>query len=333
VVARCLLVGFAVLAASAALSSTGSRAAANDAPRDLTFEGDLVRDTGTITLSLTPDLMGITRARIRDFSMAVAPPPTYAPITFTMSQEVYYDPPVPIRGQEFQLFVTANDFGMLHSYMRIRGTVQSPRAITGTAEFYAGTSYLPSVDWGATSYEPSTPSDAPTVAARLIGHPGSIIVTMDPQHGTIDAVSLQDVSLAPCSSGDPRTTLRIHVEPPAPAPSLDRSVLLSRPDGPLSIRLQGAVSGDGAAEGTLDFGDADDSDCHQTFAWSTRTETPAAPPTLTTKPTSAAPALPPTGNGPPRHGSAPIVLLELLVIASALLSTFSLARRRADQDT
>jgi hypothetical protein len=270
-------IGAATLSGCLLLLVTSSQAAkAIEAPQDVTFEGSIPDSAPTLTLSFTADLTGVTRARVEGWTItAVAPDGALVPFYF--SGEVYFTPPRLVTNGAFDVNVPQNAHSLdgSGSWMRLEGNLESKSAVAGTATFCLWIYHAPCMPLSLHSPFTATKQPSPNPAERLIvgqlaGGSGRVILSTDADGENIDAVSLQDVSLPGCTSSS-QAALRIHVDLPQPASSFRLSTRVFVPSRLLSIVIDGSVSHDGQAYGTLEGSDVFLPPCRDRFrfTWAT----------------------------------------------------------------
>jgi hypothetical protein len=264
---------------------------------DVTFSG-AVGPEGTVRVTLTPDLSGVTRVELANAVFQVTPPGG-SPLSFNITNALYYAPPSPVEAGQFSVGVPGNLVGQARASARIDGSVSADGA-SGTATLVACFAPSGCQDWTTTSWTASGPTPTPPnegdaiMEGRIEGRAGQIAVALDPDDQRVTAFEVEGLSLEPCLS-EPLSMRAFDLTTP---PEVSGS-LLQHQEGLRALAVSiSHVDGD-SASGSLHFASGFYvGDCAFDATWTAGATEPTAPiPPEGPSPTAPAGGLPETGGG------------------------------------
>jgi hypothetical protein len=264
-----------VLLVSATLVSVSAE---DRPPPTLTFEGAV--GGGAIRLTTTADRTGIVRAEVIDVHFPpclVAPPPGGA-----VGVLAYNSPPAPVIDGAFAFSVSIRL--PLQSFF-FEGAFVSENAIEGITQF----SYFLSPSLHCVSDErhwtlegpvesPPGPDDL-VFAGSVKDGSGGIIVTTDPSRASVTSLTLDSVSMPPCTDESGPLQVVAPLDPPIPVEATDNSFRVGTLLAPgfRGLTLDGSFVDEETIAGMLSFGSLDGQGCNAEALWNAGLKGTATP--------------------------------------------------------
>jgi len=298
----------AIALAALAMFPSGPRSAgAQDVDgEDLTFQGK-ASTGGTISLTVTADRTGVTRAAVTDVTFSLPPPGQGVFVPRTL---VYFDPPRPIVDGEFSVIVPDLSSNLPHRmWVALEGGFVSDGEASGSAR-YCGivpplvTICTLDVTWSATGPVDMPPGpDDVLFEGAVEGGNGRIVLTTDSSRAAVTSVTLDAVSVLPCTDPENPLDIRAFFEPSLPVSPADQSFQVGIVLASLeAVVVTGTLLDDGRVEGMLQYraGIFTD-DCTIELRWSAQgppIPEPSATPTETATPLGGPAATPAAAPSP-----------------------------------
>ena len=287
-------------------------AAAAPRPADGSFPGFVtyraVAGGGTIAITFTEDLTGVTRIALDGVTFSSAEPACSG----TVSVVRYFDPPEPVTGGNFAaLLVPAGLSTNDVDFVSVNGSVLNGSA-SGSASY--GLAVAPEV--GCTSdalpYVATGPVDTPPgpedvpYSGAIEGASGGFALTLSADGDAVTSATFDEL-LMPCEEAV-AINAAAFFEPPVPVDPATGEftfvVAVHEPDvGSPIIRalfFSGVVDGKGGIAGTVDF--------NQVGVFCFLTDIPWSAQLASATPTPTASATPPPATPSPTSASAPVAL-------------------------